>query len=227
MRRSCGPKVQRVSVSELVVVIHGLWLNGAEAALLRHRLRDDHGLPAEQFQYGTFTAGFDDNAAALRDHLDTLDAGRVHLVGHSTGGLLALAALEQRPWDRPGRTVCLGSPLRGSIAARRLAELGELGAMALGLTGREGLIEPRLEEYRGGREVGVIAGTTGIGAGLILGGLPEPNDGTIAVVETRLPGIKDHLELPVTHMGMLISAEVARQTAFFLRHGLFDRRTTL
>lgn len=216
-----------MSASERVIVIHGLWMSGAEEALLRHRLRDDHGFPTEQFHYDTFGTGFDANAGTLRKYLDTLDAERVHLVGHSTGGLMALFALEQRPWDRPGRTVCLGSPLRGSIAARRLAELGELGELALGLTGREGLIPRRLDEYRGGREVGVIAGTTSFGAGLVLGGLPEPNDGVIAVVETRLPGIRDHLELPVSHMGMLISSDVARQTAFFLRHGIFDRRNLL
>lgn len=210
--------------SELVVVIHGLWMNGAEASLLRHRLSDQHGYETALFQYGTFSSGFNANATALRDYLDTLDAERVHLVGHSTGGVMALVALERRPYARPGRIVCLGSPLRGSIAARVLASFGDLGAAILGQTGREGLIDPQFEEYRGGRDVGVIAGTGGVGVGMLLGILPEPNDGTIAVVETKLPGIRDHLELPVTHTGMLISVDVARQTAFFLRHGMFNRR---
>jgi len=209
---------------EIAVVVHGLWMTGVEGGLLRHRLETERGIPTTLFQYGTFGAGFGANADRLRDFLDEVDAERVHLVGHSTGGLMALVALERRPFDRPGRVVCLGSPLRGSIAADRLATLGgELGAMILGPTGREGLLGQVLTRYEGDRDVGVIAGTTAVGAGMILGLLPEPNDGTIAVIETQLPGIRDHLTLPVTHTGLLVSPEVAAQTAYFLRHGRFDR----
>jgi pimeloyl-ACP methyl ester carboxylesterase len=212
------------SVPETVVVIHGLWMNGIEG-LLRHRLSNEHGFPTTLFQYGTFEAGFHENAGRLRDFLDTVDADRVHLVGHSTGGLMALRALERRPFGKPGRVVCLGSPLRGSRAAAALAQLGELGALALGPTGREALLGEWLTEYRGDREVGSIAGTTAVGAGMVLGILPEPNDGTVAVDETRIPGLKDHLLLPVTHTGFLVSPEVANQTAFFLRHGMFNRQS--
>ncbi len=206
----------------LVVVIHGLWMSGLEAGLLRHRLSDEYGFTTALFRYGTFGTGFVDNAARLRDFLDTLDATRIHLVGHSTGGLMALRALEQRPLTVPGRMVCLGSPLRGSLAARAMVGVGgDLGAAALGMTGREALLEVFFSEYRGDRDVGVIAGTMGVGPAQLLGVLPEPNDGTVAVAETRLPGITAHLQLPVTHMGLLISPEVARQAAHFLHHGRF------
>jgi hypothetical protein len=53
--------------------------------------------------------------------------------------------------------------------------------------------------------------------------VPEPSDGVVTVEETRLPGLSDHLVLPVSHSGMLISQEVARQTAAFLRDGRFER----
>jgi pimeloyl-ACP methyl ester carboxylesterase len=209
---------------EIAVLVHGLWMNGIEAGLLRNRLESDHGIPTTLFQYGTFAAGFSANADRLRDFLDTVEAERVHLVGHSTGGLMALVALTRRPFLRPGRVVCLGSPLAGSIAADRLASLGgELGAMILGPTGREGLLGQILTGYDGDRDVGSIAGTTAVGAGMVLGILPEPNDGTVAVIETKLPGLRDHLTLPVTHTGLLVSAEVAAQTAYFLRHGRFNR----
>jgi pimeloyl-ACP methyl ester carboxylesterase len=211
---------------ETVVVVHGLWMNGAEAGLLRHRLADEHGYPTVLFQYGTFEAGFAANADRLRDALDKIESPRVHLVGHSTGGVMALVALERRPLPKPGRVVCLGSPLKGSMAAARLAEFGQLGAALLGPTGREALVGRVLgDDYRPDRDVGVIAGTTSVGAGMMLGVLPEPNDGTIAVVETEMPWLKDHLNYPVTHTGFLVSPEVANQTAFFLRHGLFNRQS--
>jgi len=210
---------------ETVVVIHGLWMNGAEAGLLRRRLSDEHAYPTVLFQYGTFESGFSANADRLRDALDRIDSPRVHLVGHSTGGVMALAALQRRPFAKPGRVVCLGSPLRGSRAAERLSQLGELGAAILGQTGREGLVGAVLKDYKPDREVGSIAGTTSIGAGMMLGILPEPNDGTIAEDETKMPWLKDHLSYPVTHTGFLVSPEIAAQTAFFLRHGIFNRQS--
>ena len=210
---------------ETVVVIHGLWMNGAEAGLLRHRLSDEHGYPTVLFQYGTFEVGFAANADRLRDSLDRIESPRIHLVGHSTGGLMALAALQRRPLPKPGRVVCLGAPLKGSVAAERLAQLGELGAAALGQTGREGLVGQVLKDYKPDRDVGAIAGTTSVGAGMMLGMLPVPNDGTIAVAETQASWLKDHLSYPVTHTGFLVSPEVANQTAFFLRHGMFNRQS--
>lgn len=48
------------------------------------------------------------------------------------------------------------------------------------------------------------------------------HDGTVYVAETRLPNAADHIILPVTHTGMLHDKTVARQTAYFLRHGCFQ-----
>ncbi len=211
---------------ETVVVIHGLWMNGVETGLLRRRLSDEHGYPTVLFHYGTFEAGFSANADRLRDTLDTINSPRVHLVGHSTGGAMALAALQVRPFAKPGRVVCLGAALKGSMSAERLARFGAFGAALLGQTGREGLLVPVLKDYKADREIGAIAGSMSVGAGMLLGSLPEPNDGTIAVLETQMPWLKDHITYPVTHAGFLVSPEVANQTAFFLRHGIFEKKGT-
>ena len=45
--------------------------------------------------------------------------GRVHLVGHSMGGVLILRALQADPGMPPGRVVLMGAPVRGSAVARR------------------------------------------------------------------------------------------------------------
>ena len=49
------------------------------------------------------------------------------------------------------------------------------------------------------------------------------NDGTVAVSETRIPGLTDHLVLPHSHFGMLLAADVAAQVACFLRTSGFRR----
>jgi hypothetical protein len=48
------------------------------------------------------------------------------------------------------------------------------------------------------------------------------NDGTVAVSETRLPGATDFITMPVGHMGLLMSARVARETCQFLKEGRFS-----
>jgi hypothetical protein len=67
-----------------------------------------------------------------------------------------------------------------------------------------------------------VAGSYSLGVGQVLAGFAEDSDGTVAVSETRLPGATDHIVVPVSHMGMLVSARVARESAYFLREGRFS-----
>ncbi len=56
-----------------------------------------------------------------------------------------------------------------------------------------------------------------MGAGVLFGGMRAcTGDGNVTVDETRLPGAREHLVLPVTHTGMLLSARVARAVGTFL-----------
>jgi pimeloyl-ACP methyl ester carboxylesterase len=208
--------------AENVVLVHGLWMTGLESNLLRGRLRDEYGFDTRQYSYHTVQVGLDDNVELLRAFLADMPGKSLHVVGHSLGGLLALHTLTKYPDPRPGRIVCLGSPLRGSSAARAMAGL-PFGEEILGATIRDAVLNGGLKEYSGAREVGVIAGTLAMGLGVVIDNLPGPNDGTVAVEETKLPGIKDHLEVEVSHTGLLVSPLVASQTAFFLRHGEFAR----
>ncbi|MFZ1390869.1 MAG: alpha/beta hydrolase, partial [Dokdonella sp.] len=78
-----------------------------------------------------------------------------------------------------------------------------------------------LAAWQGQRPVGVIAGSTPIGLGSVLGVLQSPHDGTVSVEETRLAGIDEHRVVPLTHTGLAFSAEVAAMAAGFLRTGRF------
>ncbi len=62
----------------------------------------------------------------------------------------------------------------------------------------------------------------GVGLGRLLGRMPAPNDGTVWLDETDLPGAAEQLRVHVSHTGMMFSAEVARQVAAFLRDGRFS-----
>ncbi len=144
-----------------------------------------------------------------------------HLVGHSLGGLLILRMLQETGWNLPGRLLFLGTPLKGSAAARRAASWPWPGFDRL-----LGHAEPHLGKGHGSwptdRESGMIAGTRSFGLGILVGGLERPNDGTVVVAETRHSGLTDRVEMPVTHTGMLYSGDVARQAAAFLQTGRFS-----
>jgi pimeloyl-ACP methyl ester carboxylesterase len=174
------------------------------------------------FSYASVKCRVSTNAEALEKFLGELRADTLHLVGHSLGGLVILKLFEKGAADRlpPGRIVFLGSPLNGSRAALNLSRL-PLGKMLLGQGVHEELLSPRACRWRGQRDLGLIAGSLSVGLGKLVGARGAPNDGTIFVDETRLPGISQHLVMPVSHTGLLISRPVARQVGAFLRSGKF------
>ncbi|MCW8845910.1 MAG: alpha/beta hydrolase [Gammaproteobacteria bacterium] len=207
---------------EAVVLLHGLWMTRNVMALLGRRLAA--ASPARQthlFGYPSMRAGMAQNMEALLTFIAGLDADTVHLVGHSLGGVLILNMLNRCAPPQPGRVVCLGSPLRGSATASRLQELP--GARVLVGESLEQVLARPLPDWQGQREVGVIAGSRGMGLGRLLRRLDGPNDGTVSVSETCLPGISDHLVMDVSHTGLVLSREVAIQTDFFLHRGHFLR----
>ena len=214
----------------VVVYVHGLWLNGWESILLRQRLSRQLDCTTLSFPYASVGAGLEENVRALRAFVTGLRADPLHLVGHSLGGLMILelfdsAAARAKAAGHelslpPGRIVLLGSPVRGSRAARNLSQL-PLGRRMLGLTAHEALLTERDRQWRGERELGIIAGTVPVGFGRFMGSFDAPSDGTVLVEETQMPGAKQHLSMRTTHSGMLYSAPVARQVASFLRDGRF------
>ncbi len=205
----------------IIVTVPGLWNRGVELLWLRRLLGRAADRPTVVFRYRTVTADFEDSVARLADFVHALPATPVDLVGHSLGGLLTLATLGRLPRGSVGRAVLLGPPVNGSQAVRSaLARIPGAGR----IIGRNApLLAAGLSAAGVDVEVGVIAGSGGVGMGRFVTVFDGPNDGTVAVAETRLPGAADTLVLPVTHTGMLFSPEVAGQAAHFLDHGRFAR----
>jgi pimeloyl-ACP methyl ester carboxylesterase len=145
----------------------------------------------------------------------------VHFVGHSLGGLVVLNLLALGLAARVGRVILLGSPVLGCSAAEQLLP-SRAGRLLLG----RALLQWRRERAQQAvsrLEVGAIAGTGRMGIGSLLVRLSGQNDGVVTVEETRVPGLADHIVLPVSHSGMIVSARVAREVCHFLHHGRFAR----
>lgn len=193
-------------------------MTGVDMALLRRRVARC-GFTVRQFSYASIRRPVEDNAARLQRYLGGIDAEVVHLVGHSLGGLVIQRLLHDYPVQRPGRVVTFGTPHHGSHVARSLSRwwIGRrLMGRSLGALAGDDMPWPA------DRELGVIAGTLGIGVGWLAPGLGTPNDGTVAAAETRLGAMADYVEVPVSHTALLFSRETARQVCAFLSGGRFD-----
>ena len=211
------------SAPALVILVPGLWMSGLQLTMIRRRLEADGALRALFFTYPTIVGSMSDHVRRLLDWVHAHPSERLHFVGHSLGGLVILRALQVTDDLPPGRAVLLGSPLQGSRTAQRFARL-PFGRALLGGALAEECIEWSPREWSGRRDVGVIAGSMGVGIGRLFGALADAHDGTVMVEETRLPGAKDHIVVAASHTGLLLSAEVAAQTRYFLENGEFSRQ---
>ncbi len=202
---------------ETVVLVHGLYMDGACMALLARRL-SRQGYRTRLFTYPSLRQPLAASTLVLAALVRSAATPVVHLVAHSMGGLLLrhlLAGAEALP---PGRVVTLGTPHQGSCLARKLGS-GKL-RFILGRSLERGLLGD-LPPWPAGRELGSLAGTFNVGLGRLFGPVPAPADGTVTVVETCLAGMSDHICLPVNHLGMLLSPLVAEQVGAFLATGRF------
>jgi pimeloyl-ACP methyl ester carboxylesterase len=207
------------------VFVHGLWLTGAESALMRRRLAARHGFECHSFGYRTVGRAMRDVTTQLAAFVDRIAADEVHFVGHSLGGLVLYRYFETAPCAQPGRVVFLGSPTVKSRTAERVGRLPLFSSM-IGRMVHDELVWPHdPRAWRCPRELGVIAGTRPLGLGRFFARFEEQCDGTIGVSETKLPGHTAHMTMPVSHMGMLVSAAVAEQVGEFLATGSFRAKT--
>jgi pimeloyl-ACP methyl ester carboxylesterase len=186
-------------------------------AVMARRLRL-RGHCVQVFSYPTRSNSLEEQADELYEFIDKDSFATLHLVGHSMGGLLILNMLSRFDQWPPGRVVLMGCPVAGSGVVRRLEKMP--GQKLLFGHARDSLLEGFRYTPRQ-HETGMIRGTRSVGLGRLAGQHCEPNDGTVALSETQLDGLKDSIELPVSHSQMLINAGVAEQVEQFLLHGKF------
>jgi len=200
--------------SEAVVLVHGLWMTGREMRVLGGRL-EQSGFRVRYFRYRSWRGGLGQAASALRAFVEATDGERVHLLGHSLGGVVIAKMLEEAPLSRAGGVAMLGSPMGGSAAAR-IVSRRRIGRWLVGGVIREGIVE-RAPRWPAGRELLVVAGDIPFGSGLLLG-IRKPHDGVIRVDETRVEGART-VTVRASHVGLLLSRKVAALLSDHFRNG--------
>jgi len=146
----------------------------------------------------------------------------VHVVTHSLGGLLVRHMAERVPL---ARVVMLAPPNTGSALAGALQDFGPF-SLLYGPAGKD--VAQRRERPMLAAPTAVIAGTRAtslsnpiswLSGGLQVFGADRPNDGTVAVDETHLPGMTDFAEVDTSHTWIMNDARVRAMTLRFLQTG--------
>ncbi len=209
---------------EVVVLLHGLAetpliMAPLEIALLREGYRiHNPGYPSTSATIEELATKF------VRPLLhDFPEAGRIHFVTHSLGGVLLHYCLQSERPANLGRVVMTAPGLQGSEALEAYRH-NWLFRMIYGpasfQSGTAADAFARCLEKDAKYDLGVIAGCVSLDlvANLFI---PWPHDGKIGVARTKIAGLKDHLVLPTAH-DLIASDPVAiAQTARFLRSGHF------
>lgn len=199
-----------------VLLLHGLWMHAPAMHWFAGRLAR-HGFVPRMHGYYSLLEHTDEVvahlAAELRAHPGT------HVVAHSLGALLALQTVIEATDIMPGRIVCLGAPVAGSAAAEAVKRRVPGGARLL--RPHLALLEAGIGRIPEPLQVGMIAGNRRRGLGGLFAGFACEHDGTVAVEETRVPGLAGHVVVPASHSGLIFSDAAARHAVAFLHEGRF------
>jgi len=210
--------------AEAVVVLHGLGRSNRAMGPLASRLAAA-GYAVYNVSYPSTELPPEALDGYLHEQVEACcaQAPRVHFVTHSLGGILVRAHLARHAPANLGRVVMLAPPSQGSEIVDQLGDSAlfqwALGPTAAQLgTGPESL-PGRLPPPR--FEVGVIAGTRSVnplGSAMV----PGPDDGTVAVENTRFEGMTDFVTVPASHTFIMRSDAAADHAIEFLRAGRFS-----
>lgn len=207
-----------------IVLIHGIWMNSLEMLYLRQYFQKQ-GYSVYGFNYPSIRKSPSENARRLKKYIDQLPEQEVHLVAHSLGGVVVLHMFDMFESIKPGRVVLMGCPYRGSDTAKNLSNTYKRQPFiqkALLGKAQEGALLKDAPEWKGKRELGVLAGNQPFGMGTTLRAISDgAHDGTVHVRETIIDNADDFTVLPVSHTSMLFTPQSAEAVGQFLSRGQF------
>jgi len=207
---------------EIIVLLHGLGRSNTSMWLLASRL-EDAGYYVQRVEYSSLHQNPDEILTDISSQINQCcqqHTQSVHFVGHSLGGLMVRAYLQNNKVDKLGRVVLLGTPNKGTEAADHFSNswlMNILGPTAKSL-GTDANSFPRSLEapYY---PVGIIAGE--LKSKLNDSVIPGKDDGLVSIEATKIDAMTDFIIVETGHSMMRYDREVADQTIEFIKNGVF------
>lgn len=214
------------SNGQCVVLVHGLWRDASAMRPIANALRES-GYYTVSFSYDSTdkpapAVAMEDMQQAIAQ-CESYQPQKVHVVAHSLGSLVTRYYLQQQRLPGQGRVVMLSPPNNGSHLITNFENQPWMawvaGAAVPTLSRNQQSVKELLPVQE---QVGVIAGDKSRTL-LPETYLPQPNDGTVALESTPLPGMSDYLVVNETHVTIRRAAVVHQQIQHFLANGTFQR----
>lgn len=220
--------MKRQEHKELTVILHGIGMNRLRMAYLEFALRRG-GFDTLNLAYPSLTRNIEECAKDVARQIETRrNKGheKIHFVAHSMGCLVTLELMAQGAVKNIVRTVLIAPPYRGSEVADLLAQ-NFFYRHLFGPAGQQLTTAYRSKIDYGlppGTEIGVIAGTRAYEYPLFLSTMKKTglHDGLVSVESTKIPGIKEHITIRMSHSFLLEKS--ASETVHFLTHGRFSTK---
>lgn len=212
----------------IVLVLHGLLRSRQAMRPMCDYLEEKGDFQVLTVSYASTRADITAHARSLARVVTNLgdDVKEINFVAHSMGNLVirrylgGACALVPKERRLPKRTVMLAPPNNGSKLAERFRD-NNIFRSFWGVSGIEIAELNKLQEHLATPpSFGIIAGGRGTENGNNPW-IPGDDDFVLSVDETRLPGARDFLVVPVLHGLIMVDERVKECTLRFLEEGHF------
>jgi triacylglycerol lipase len=211
---------------EYVVLLHGLARTNGSMNDLESFLSQE-GYQVLNIDYPSRKYQISELAAMIREEVisKTPNAGKVHFITHSMGGIVLRYIQKNDPLPNLGRVVMLSPPNHGSELADKAGNL-RLVEWIIGPAGKQLGTDDNSVCRELGKpdfELGVITGDESIyWINSLM--IPGKDDGTVSIESAKLEGMTDFLIVHVSHSFIMNNKTVMRQCVHYLQKGTFDKK---
>jgi triacylglycerol lipase len=211
---------------ECVIVLHGLGRTERSMSKIEDRLQDENYLVWNQSYESRSQTIEHLSESSIGEGLNFCakkNAGMIHFVTHSLGGILVRQYFQDVNLENLGRIVMLSPPNKGSEIVDVLGDFRlyalTMGPAGLALGTAADSVPNSLKPIAG--EIGIITGNS-TSDPWFSPIIPGPDDGKVSVQSAKLSEMKDFLIVDAGHTLIMRDEEVIDQILFFLKHGQFN-----
>lgn len=207
---------------KLIILIHGLFMNKFSMKYFEYQFKK-LGYQVEIFHYSTYWFSENITFQKLRHVIEKYEGYKIYLIGHSMGGLIARAYIQNYHYHQKiHKIITIGTPHYGSAIAKYLYHTSF--RFILGKSGNLGLVKelPAWNEYC---EIGCIAGISNIGIHSFFKKFHKKdglNDGNVLVEEALLKNSTDNTTVKSSHSKLIFSKKVIEKCHQFIEKSRFE-----